>query len=398
MSSTAIRPNDAASLMLIRRVRSLATIDQVRLVVAALVLFLLVDVVRLSLVSPVPLQDAALITTMDVVGYLAILVALWRPLLGLAVATVPLATALVWTSTSLDALLLTVVPALVLTQQARRNALLITGGLVGYVGLRVLSYSGDHRGALLLSLTGPLTLGLLLGWIGQAVRERRDRAARTALDQAVEEGRIRADERRALSADLHDVVVHHLSTASLQLLSAQGEADPAVLRRTLSAVERANAAALSELRLLVRVLRADPATAASGMEIRELAERIPPTQACAEAQLRLIEAGLDPDVRVPATADALELTVQRTLSRGVAELVDNQVKHAPAGARCSIHISLNEHQATLEARNEWEPGAPEPVPGWGLKGLRERVLLTGGTFAAAVNGAQWCVTVSVPHE
>ena len=31
MSSTAIRPNDAASLMLIRRVRSLATIDQVRL-------------------------------------------------------------------------------------------------------------------------------------------------------------------------------------------------------------------------------------------------------------------------------------------------------------------------------------------------------------------------------
>ncbi|MFT3971083.1 MAG: hypothetical protein QM695_12605 [Micropruina sp.] len=210
MSGTVIGPNDATSLMVIRRVRSLATIDQVRLVAAALVLFLLVDLVRLSLMSPVPLQDAALITTMDVVGYLAILVALWRPLLGLALAAVPLATALVWTSTSLDAMLLTVVPALVLTQQARRNALLITGGLACYVALRVLSYAGDDRGALLLSLAGPLALGLLLGWIGQAVHERRDRAARTALDQAVEEGRIRADERRALSADLHDVVVHHL--------------------------------------------------------------------------------------------------------------------------------------------------------------------------------------------
>ncbi|MFT3971082.1 MAG: hypothetical protein QM695_12600 [Micropruina sp.] len=103
-------------------------------------------------------------------------------------------------------------------------------------------------------------------------------------------------------------------------------------------------------------------------------------------------------MRVPAAADALELTVQRTLSRGVAELVDNQVKHAPAGARCSVEIALNDHQVTLRARNEWGPGVPEPELGWGLKGLRERVLLTGGSFAAAVNGAQWCVTVTVPHE
>lgn len=398
MSGVTIRPGDAASLMLIRRVRSLATVDQVRLVAAALLLFLLVDVVRLSVVAPVPLDNAALITTMDVVGYLAILVALWRPLFGLALAAVPLATALVWTSTSLDALLLTVVPALVLTQLGHRGAVLTTAGLAGYVAARVLSYQGAERGALLLSLAGPLALGLVLGWLGQGIRERRDRAARTALDQAVEEGRIRADERRALSADLHDVVVHHLSTASLQLLSAHDESDVGVLHRTLGAVERANSAALSELRLLVRVLRADPATAASGMEIRELAERVPPTQAGAVAQLRLIEAGLDPDVRVPAAADAFELTVQRTLSRGIAELVDNQVKHAPVGARCSIEITFNEHQVTLQARNEWPQGAPEPVLGWGLKGLRERVLLTGGTFAATVNGAGWCVTVAVPHE
>lgn len=400
MSGGAIGAHDAASLMLTRRVRNLATVDQVRLVAAAVLVFLLLDVVRLAVVAPVPLPDQSLITTMDVVGYLAIIVALWRPGLGLTLAVAPLGTALFWTSSSLDAVLLAAVPALAIAQLSRRPALLASAGAVGYVALRAGLYTGDQRAALLLTLGGAVTLGLLAGWAGHTVRERRERAARADLAQAVEDARIRADERRDLAADLHDVVVHHLSTASLHLLGVADETDPVVLRRVLGTVQASNTAALTELRLLARVLRSDPATAASGMELRELSRQVPPTQAVAEGQLALVRAGFEPQVQVPAAADSLELTVQRTLARLVAEAVANQRAHAPAGARCSIEIQLNDHQVGFQARNALAPGqaGTPPTLGWGLRGVRERVALTGGTLSAGPIGPEWVLTASLPHD
>lgn len=399
MSGVTMGARDASSLLLLRRVRNLATVDQLRLVAAALLGFLLIDVVRLAVVDPIPLENAALIATMDVVSYVAIIVALWRPTAGLLVALVPLGTALFWTSTSLDALTLTAVSALAIAQMSARAALLTSAGLLAYVALRTALYAGEYRWALLLTLGLALAVGLGLGWAGRAVRERRDRAARAVLERAMEESRIRADERRDLAADLHDVVVHHLSTASLQLLAVDDRADPGTLRRVLGTVERSNSAALSELRLLARVLRADPATAAFGLEVRELSKRIPPTQAGADAQVTLVKAGFEPEVRVPASADALEMTTQRTLSRLIAETVANQVAHAPAGARCLIEVRVSDHQVSLEARNALPPALDaEPRPGWGLTGLRERVALTGGSFSAGVRGDEWVVTASLPVE
>lgn len=400
MSGSAIGAHDAASLMLTRRVRNLATVDQVRLVAAALFVFLLLDVVRLAVVAPMPLENQALITTMDVVGYLAIIVALWRPGLGLVLALAPLGTALFWTSSSLDALLLVAVPALAIAQFPRRAALLTSAGAATYVALRAALYTGEQRPTLLLILGGAAALGLAAGWAGHAVRERRELAARADLEQAVEDARIRADERRDLAADLHDVVVHHLSTASLHLLAVPDEADPVVLRRVLRTVQQSNSAALTELRLLARVLRSDPATAASGMELRELSRQLPPTQAVAEAQLRLVRAGFEPQVQVPAAADSLELTVQRTLARLVAEAAANQLAHAPAGARCSIEVQLNDHQVGFQARNALPPQQADTTAalGWGLRGVRERVALTGGTLTAGPVGSEWVLSASLPND
>lgn len=397
MSTTMLSNAEGVGVATMRRASALGGADQLRLLGSALGLFLFIDFLRLTVTSPVPIGDGALVAVMDATAYVAVLVAIWRPRLGLGIAGIPLATALVYTSTGMDAVLIAAVLALGLAQLGRRPALVTSGVFVAYAVARVLSYSGDARPMLAGMLAVSVLVGLVVGWTALLLRERRERDERTAMALATENARIRADERRTLSRELHDVVAHQLSTASLQIMGARESHDPVALRRVLGTVDRATAEALTELRLLVRVLRDDPSTAASGTEIRELAERVPPTQAAADAQLTLIRAGFEPDVRVPAAADDLEMTVQRTLSRVIKEATANIVQHAPRQSRCVIHTAISDQQVTLQVRNLVPAGFTQPELGWGLRGLRERIELTGGKFTVGVLGNEWVVSATLPH-
>lgn len=398
MSVASLSTAERVGVITMRRVRALGWADQLRLVATALILFLLVDFVRLTLTTPLALADASLVVAMDAVAYVSLAVALWRPRLGLGLAAIPLLSTLFWTSTSMDALLLLAVTALGLAQVDRRTAALTSLALVAFVVARVLLAAGSHPLGVGATLGISLLTGLALGWAGLILRERREESERSAAHLAGENARIRADERRTLSRELHDVVAHQLSTASLQVMGARGVEDPVALQRVLGTVDRATAEALSELRLLVRVLRDDPATAASGTEIRELAEQLTPTQAAAAAELALIQAGFEADIRVPARADTLEMTVQRTLGRVIREATANVIAHAPARCRCTIAASVTDQQVTLRVSNPMPADAAEPSLGWGLRGLNERVELTGGQFSTGVTDGTWSVAVSLPHS
>lgn len=397
MPVAALTHAEVAGVASARRLRALAGVDQLRVLASAFVAFLLVDFLRLAITAPVRLQNSALVTVMDVLAYVALGLAVWRPKLGLLLATVPLLAALVWTSTSMDALLLALVPALALGQLARRPAA-VASGLVGtYVALRVAVYHGDQRPLLAVVLGGHAALGLAVGWGLLALRMRRERAERAAFAAATADARIRADERRALSRELHDVVAHQLSTASLQMMGARQSSDPALLRRTLATVDRATGEALAELRLLAGVLRDDPSTSASGTELRELSERVPPTQAAAVAERALVSSGFEPVIRVPAAADDVEMTVQRTVSRTIDEAAANMIKHGGPRSRCMIEVTVGAQQVSVRAANPSPAGAPAPVFGWGLRSLRERVSLTGGTLAAGRAAGEWVLSVSLPR-
>lgn len=398
MSIASLTSTERIGLFTMRRVRALAGADQLRLLGSALLLFLLIDFLRLALVAPAGQRGAPLMTVMDAVAYVSLIVALWRPRAGVALAALPLATALFWTSSSLESLLLVAAPALGIAQVTRRAALGATAGFVGYVIVRIIVYTGPEPLPHALILVVPLAVGLAVGWVALAVRERRESAEHRAAHLASENLRIRADERRTLSRELHDVVAHQLSTASLQIMGARDSTDPAVLSRVLATVDRATTEALTELRLLVRVLRDDPTTSASGTEIRELAERIPPTQSAAAAELTLLEHGFEPDVNVPAAADGLAMTVQRTMSRVIMEAAGNVIRHAPPKSRCVVRTVVGQHQVTLEIRNPVPEGTEVPALGWGLRGLRERIELTGGTFSVRAAGDEWVVAVTIPLE
>ena len=396
MTAAQLSHTERLGIALVRRAHALGGADLLRMVGTALVAFLMLDYVRLAISSPLAFGDAALVTAMDVVAYIAVGVALWRPVAGLALASIPLAASLVWTSTSLEVPLLVLATALGLAQVRRRTAAIASLALAGYVGVRTLAAPTEVRGPLGLTLGVALALGLVGGWTGLLLRVRREHRERTELYRTAENARIRADERRLLARELHDVVAHQLSTASLQVMGAHAESDPRALHRALDVVAGATAEALTELRLLVRVLRDDPATAVSGTEIRELAERVPPTRAAAAADLALLEAGFEPDIEVPARADDLAMTVQRTLSRVLHEATDNVIRHAPARSRCVVHTTITDQQVTLEVRNGVPPDAGFPALGWGLRGLQERIDLTGGSFAVAIADAEWVVTATLP--
>jgi len=222
---------------------------------------------------------------------------------------------------------------------------------------------------------------------------------------AVEDGRLRAAERNVLMLELHDVIVHQLSNASLQVMSQSNGDDPGELREVLRRVGDSTESALAELRLLARVGRDDPAATAGTDAIGELSQRLSPTEAVTRWGQRLLDAGFEPVISFPDQADRLRMTVQGTLVRAMDATGDNILQHARARSRCAIPLRVNAKQVLLEVTSALRTATmAEGVPlGRSLRSLRERVDLTGGGFRAgpslsASGDGEWVVGVLLPQD
>ncbi len=381
-------------LLLWRRGQALAGLDQIRLVASALLGFWLIDFVRLTLQQP---PAETLISAMDGLTLIALLVLLWRPRTGILLAAIPLVAAVFWSSTGMEVLLLVALGCAGALLR-RGETLALSGALVSFVVIRVLTSQGPTRWSLLAGLAAGLSIGLVIGWSLLWLRRRRERQDHLTGLAALESARLRADERAAISRELHDVVVHQLSTVSLQAMAAEDCQDPQRLREIVADIGDCAQEALRDLRLLTSVLRDAAFEAAPGVEIQELTQRVPPTQQAATMALALVEAGFEPDVLVPARADDLPMTVQQTISRVIAEGVDNVIHHAPARCRCVVRVLLSEVCATVHVLSPVPSGFTMPSLGWGLRGLQERIHLTGGCFEATVTDEQWSLRAVLPLE
>jgi len=110
------------------------------------------------------------------------------------------------------------------------------------------------------------------------------------------------------------------------------------------------------------------------------------------------EVHLHPDAFELLEADDLPMTVQQTISRVIAEGVDNVIHHAPARCRCVVRVLLSEVCATVHVLSPVPSGFTMPSLGWGLRGLQERIHLTGGCFEATVTDEQWSLRAVLPLE
>jgi signal transduction histidine kinase len=265
---------------------------------------------------------------------------------------------------------------------------------LGPLAALIAALATGHRLTIVLGAVAASLIGAMAG-IGR--RQSQERAAQAALIE-VSEVRAEAEAARAellagrnhLARELHDVLAHTLSALSLQLealdaLIGAGPAPTPEVRRQLDGIKRLVREGLDEARGAVRALR----------------EGAPPL----EEQLARLAGDRHAGIQISGTARPLPPDVSLALYRVAQEALTNAVKHAP-GADAEIRLGFNEHCVTLSVANGPAErtglgdsdggGLADYGSGYGLQGIRERVLLIGGRVEAGPAAGGWLVEAEVP--
>ncbi|MER5324683.1 sensor histidine kinase [Streptosporangium roseum] len=227
----------------------------------------------------------------------------------------------------------------------------------------------------------PLVIGLWVGARRQVVTGLRERAERLERERAALDGRARAQERARIARDMHDVVAHRVS---LMVLRAGALEINAVDEKTAAEAELIRVTgkeALEQLRavlgILTEVPRRPPMT---GDELLE------PQPTLADLDWLLDQSrsvGVPVERRDEGTAREVPVMVQHTAYRTVQEALTNIHKHAGmAATQVVVHYLPSALEVTIKNSVPPDDTPAMPGSGLGLIGLRERVELLGGGFAA----------------
>ncbi|WP_191271579.1 sensor histidine kinase [Nocardiopsis terrae] len=229
-----------------------------------------------------------------------------------------------------------------------------------------------------LYLVVPVIAGLWIGTRRQLIDRLQERAERLEREQHMMADQAISAERTRIAREMHDVVAHRVS---LMVLHAGGLEVSAADERTAQAaglIRTTGREALAELRGILGVLRDDGTDAAptAPQPVLDDLERL-------IAEWR--GAGMEVSREETGPRRPLPPAVQRTAFRVVQEGLTNAAKHATGAA---VRVWLHHGPNRLEVEVVNEPGngpahAP-PRSGYGLTGLRERVVLAGGELSAGV--------------
>lgn len=219
------------------------------------------------------------------------------------------------------------------------------------------------------------------------------RAAETQKREAEEA--VRA-ERLRLARELHDIVAHAVSVMVLQAAGARtllGTEDIDV-SRALVAIEDAGVRAMDELHRLLAVLRQ-----AGAVERVDFPDDLPSVVHLEELVTAVAPPGLDVEVSVQGAPVPLDGSVDLACYRVLQECMTNTLKHGAAGSSVRVLAVWKDEQLELLVTDRAASQSTAPAylsSGHGLSGLRERVMLLGGSceYGAIVGG--WKVKVVLP--
>ncbi|MEW2510463.1 histidine kinase [Streptomyces sp. NPDC046870] len=265
--------------------------------------------------------------------------------------------------------------------------------LYGFWAETVFGYGNDS------SDTGPMLVLAALALLVVTVRHVRREAEQevTAQQSVTEHERSRRtllEERTTIARELHDVVAHHMSVVAIQAEAApyRVENPPPELEKAFATIRENAVAALTELRRVLGVVRA---------ENYEAPDAPQPTLADLDGLLANVrEAGLEVEKVVTGAVRELPQGVELSAYRIVQEALSNTLRHAPgAGARVEIGYVLG--GLGLRIVNGPAPAPdlvkPSPGAGHGITGMRERVsMLNGEMTAAATDEGGYEVAVFLP--
>jgi signal transduction histidine kinase len=205
-----------------------------------------------------------------------------------------------------------------------------------------------------------------------------EETARLRYQQEENERRAVSDERTRIARELHDIVSHSLAVVAIQTQAVRRRLGPesAAEADDLRQVEDVARQALTEMRRLLGVLRADNDTA-----------QLAPQPGVAQLDRLILDtraAGVDVGLCIDGCPADLPPGVDLAAYRIVQESLTNVAKHA-AGASAMVRLNYQpdavEVIVTDTGRRDGSAVTTAETGGHGLVGIRERVQLYDGQFS-----------------
>ncbi|WP_320775358.1 sensor histidine kinase [Streptomyces sp. CRN 30] len=217
--------------------------------------------------------------------------------------------------------------------------------------------------------------------------------SRTERLAALEERTEQLLERNRIARELHDSIGHALTVAVVQAGAARAARDPRFTEQALTAIEETGRAALEDLERVLGVLR-ETGRPASARPTLQDADRLLESARSSGAKL---------DAEVSGELGTVPGPVSREGYRILQESLTNVLRHAGA-VPVRVRIDVADGTLGLEIRNPL-PDGRRPVPGGrasapgggaGLRGIRERAALLGGSARAGADAGDWRVRAELP--
>jgi len=233
------------------------------------------------------------------------------------------------------------------------------------IGLAIIASAGAVEGLLLRldiwelfwASVFPVFIGA--GNVFFAERNRMNRKLRKANEEI--ENLAKVAERERIARDLHDVLGHTLSVITLksELAGKLIDRDPQRAGKEIREVEEISRKALTDVRDAIR-----------GYRSQGLAAELAQAKATLETAGLNVQCDAASTVKLPAMQESV-------LSLAVREAVTNVVRHAQAST-CRLRLEQQNGSCRLEIHDD---GCGfSTMEGNGLRGMRERVEMLGGTL------------------
>nr|WP_042184742.1 sensor histidine kinase [Kibdelosporangium sp. MJ126-NF4] len=229
----------------------------------------------------------------------------------------------------------------------------------------------------------------------QAEVEQRLRLLETERDQQAKIAV--AEERARIARELHDVVAHAVSVMVVQADGATYavHTNPELAARAIKTISSTGREALTELRRLLGVLRAE-----DGGETERTPQ--PGTNSLNDLAERVRLVGLPVRLKLKGELDGLPAGIGLGVYRIVQEALTNTLKHAGAGASAVVRVARIGENIELDITDDGFGTPNELVSisgGNGLIGMRERANVFGGTLQAGPRpGGGWHVHAVLPIQ
>jgi signal transduction histidine kinase len=231
-----------------------------------------------------------------------------------------------------------------------------------------------------------------MGWlVGYLIRTQQQLMIKQKEAQAQLAEHAAADERRRIAREVHDVIAHSLSITLLHITGArrglQEERDIDDAVEALEQAEHLGRQAMADIRRTVGLLDSAPMKMAPEPGIAEIPSLVS----------GFSRAGLSVTLRTDGPVARVSAAVGLGLYRIIQESLANIAKHAP-DSRSAVTLEISRTSATLIVINQLPAAvaAATASEGRGLRGMRQRVELLGGSIDIGPSSEGWCVRAEIP--